>query len=430
MRLRDQRGQATPLVLAAAAIVVACALGIAVAGAVNVAVGGARLAADLAALSGGRALLDALPAAVGDPWNLRARLTAAVQVAVRESAHGSGAQVEWIRLEGEGRIPFAVEVRVRRAAPMGLTVTATARAGLSASAAVADGGPVGWAIGGGYSGPLVYRDGKPVCPIVAAAFDQMDHAAHASGLDLVVVSGFRSDAEQAILFARHPDPTWVASPGHSRHRNSTELDLDVSGGVSPWLTRHGGTFGFVQRYAWEAWHWGYRPGCGAGQPDATATVGASTAAGGLPMWVPSEYRAPVVRAALVAGIAPALLAALIETESAFDPRLVSRSGARGIAQLLPGTARRMGVDDPFDPDQAIPGAARLVASGIREFGSIPLALAAYTAGAGAVHRYGGIPPFPETRAYVATVLALAGQGAAITGGGSAVVLVRAGDRLA
>lgn len=92
--------------------------------------------------------------------------------------------------------------------------------------------------------------------MVAAAFDQMDRAAHGAGFDLVVVSAFRSDAEQAVLFARHPDPKWVAPPGRSRHRGSTELDLQMDGGVHDWLTRSGGAFGFIQRYSWEPWHWG------------------------------------------------------------------------------------------------------------------------------------------------------------------------------
>ena len=82
--------------------------------------------------------------------------------------------------------------------------------------------------GGGYSGPLVYRDGEGMRPDVAAAYDRMGAAARRAGIDLVVVSGFRSDAEQAELFARHPDPRWVAPPGHSLHRCATELDLGPS----------------------------------------------------------------------------------------------------------------------------------------------------------------------------------------------------------
>jgi peptidoglycan DL-endopeptidase CwlO len=109
---------------------------------------------------------------------------------------------------------------------------------------------------------------------------------------------------------------------------------------------------------------------------------------------------------------------------------VSSVGALRIAQFMPGTARGMGVDDPFDPAQAVPGSARLIASGIRQFRSVPLALAAYNAGAGAVRRYGGVPPYRETQAYVAKVMALAGQGGALAGGTGSVVLVRAGDLLA
>ena len=420
-----ERGQAMPLVLAAVALVVAAMTGAVVLAATRIAQGGARVAADLAALSAGRAMLDALPGAMVDPWDLRRRLLAVSDDAARRSATASGAHVVSVQLVPGGAVPTEVQVRVRRPAPMGLTVTATARAGIAASASMGDEGPVGWATGGGYSGPLVYRDSKPLCPATAAAFDQMDRAAHAAGLDLVVVSGFRSDAEQAVLFARHPDPKWVARPGQSRHRNATELDLDVSGGVYPWLVRHGNAFGFVQRYSWENWHWGFVAGCGAGQPGATAV-----AATALPAWVPARYRGVITASARAAGVTPVLLAALLEAESGFNPQAVSAAGAQGIAQFMPGTAAGMGVRDPFDPDQAIAGAARLIAAGLREFGSVPLALASYNAGSGAVHRYGGIPPYPETRAYVARIMARAGEGAALAGPGAAVVLVRAGDLMA
>ncbi len=426
-RLRGQRGQALPVVIAVAAVVVAAALGLGAFGALRVASGGARLAADLAALSAGRALLDSIPAAMLDPWDVRRALERAVRSAAARSARASGADLHSMRLIGDGRIPTAVQVRVRRPGPLGIDVTATARAGIAATAGTTDGGPVGWASGGGYSGPLVYRDGKPMCPAVAAAFDQMDRAIRTAGMDLVVVSAFRSDAEQAVLFARHPDPKWVAPPGRSRHRYSTELDLVVSGGVHAWLTRNAGSFGFVQRMSWEPWHWGFLPGCGGGQPGATAPA---SMAGGLQAWVPDRYRPLVLRSARAAGITPALLAAVLKAESDFNPRVVSSAGAQGIAQFMPATARGMGVDDPFDPAQAIPGSARLIASGIREFRSVPLALAAYNAGGGAVRRYGGIPPYAETQAYVAKVMALAGQGGALAGGGGGVVLVRAGDLLA
>jgi len=197
----------------------------------------------------------------------------------------------------------------------------------------------------------------------------------------------------------------------------------VSGGVHAWLTRNAGPFGFVQRYSWEPWHWGFQPGCGGDRPGTGAPAD-------LPAWVPARYRPVVMESARRAGIAPGLLAAVLKAESDFRPDVVSSAGAQGIAQFMPATARGMGVRDPFDPVQAIPGAARLLAAGIREFGSVPLALASYNAGGGAVRRYGGIPPYAETQAYVARVLALAGQGAALHGGGADVVLMRAGNLLA
>ena len=73
----------------------------------------------------------------------------------------------------------------------------------------------------------------------------------------------------------------------------------------------------------------------------------------------------------------------------------------------------MGLRDPFDPSQAIPAAARLLGGHLRAFGSVPLALAAYNAGPGAVRRYGGVPPYRETQAYVARIMALAGGAGAL-----------------
>jgi soluble lytic murein transglycosylase-like protein len=94
----------------------------------------------------------------------------------------------------------------------------------------------------------------------------------------------------------------------------------------------------------------------------------------------------------------------------------------------------MDLRDPFDPTQAIPAAGRLLGAHLREFGSVPLALAAYNAGPGAVRRYKGVPPYAETRAYAARIMALAGDptmtAPTAAGGGGGVTLVRMDDLLA
>ena len=431
MRRRALGGQALPLAIGLALLVLLGAAALFLLGRVQLAAARAQTAADLAALSAGRELAGRLAeVALGGRASAagwRARLARVAEPA----AAASGARVEAVALPGGAWPPAAVEVTVSAPGPRGARVRAVARAGLAAPPAAADGGPVGWARGGGYAGPLVYRDGKPMCPAVGAAFDLMDAAARADGVALVVVSGFRSDAEQAVLFARHPDPKWVAPPGRSRHRDATELDLNMTtgaGGAHAWLARNGTRFGFVQRYSWEPWHWGYAAGCGGGARRGAPAAGA-TRATGLPAWVPARLRGTVAAAATANGVAPALLAAVLRAESGFDPRAVSPAGARGIAQLMPATARGLGVGDPFDPGQAIPAAARLLGGHLRAFGSVPLALAAYNAGPGAVRRYGGVPPYRETQAYVARVMALAGgAGALAAGAGGGVVLLRAGER--
>lgn len=112
---------------------------------------------------------------------------------------------------------------------------------------------------------------------------------------------------------------------------------------------------------------------------------------------------PYERAAQRNGIEVGLLKAVAWTESRGRSDAISRKGARGIMQLMPGTAAELGVD-PSDPIANINGGAAYLARQIATFGSVPLALAAYNAGPGAVMRYRGIPPYAETRAYVTTIM--------------------------
>lgn len=102
-----------------------------------------------------------------------------------------------------------------------------------------------------------------------------------------------------------------------------------------------------------------------------------------------------------------LLTAVVAVESAFKADAVSSAGAQGLMQLMPATAADLGVKDPFDPAQNIEGGARYLGFLLRHFGSDELALAAYNAGPGRVARAGGVPDFPETRAYIDSVLGLA-----------------------
>jgi nitroreductase len=431
-----QRGQALPALLGAGLILILAALALAAIGGAATGKGRVQRAADLAALSAARSMRDdlarllappTLPNGTPNPRHLtraqylgRARLAAAdaarrnrvdasrLRVSFPDRASNPPLQARAIVL-GEidpNRLPGGD--RLGRRSPIRVAASAVAEASVPSSSWT---GMPAVAEGGGYSGPLVYRDGEGMRPDVAAAYDRMAAAARRVGIDLVVVSGFRSDAEQAELFARHPDPRWVAPPGRSLHRCATELDLGPSSAYG-WLAANTRRFAFVQRYSWEAWHYGFTAGpspCSeAGNalgPDGAAAGERSAA--GVPSFVPVQYRAPIVRSASRWNVSPSLLAAQLLAESGFNPRAVSAAGALGIAQFMPSTAREYGLRDPFEPVAAIDAQAHLMSDLLRRFRSVPLALAAYNAGPGAVAACGCVPPYPETQAYVARILALA-----------------------
>ncbi|HEY5659027.1 MAG TPA: transglycosylase SLT domain-containing protein [Myxococcota bacterium] len=117
-----------------------------------------------------------------------------------------------------------------------------------------------------------------------------------------------------------------------------------------------------------------------------------------------DYDPLIGQAAEEHRLPPALVKAVIAAESDFDPQAVSRAGAQGLMQLMPTTAAHLGVADPLEPRQNVHGGVSYLRSLLDRYGDLTRALAAYNAGPEAVDRYGGIPPYRETRAYVDRVL--------------------------
>jgi hypothetical protein len=371
--------------------------------------GGDQQAADLGALAAAKRMAAVYarvyePTTVAGHANPQALSRAAYLALGRDEAAGAArangaAEVSvWFPASSNDIAPTQVSVRVHSA---------------TATAELIPGGGDLTGIGGQnqYNGPFAFRQGKPMRPDVALAFDRMQVAALDAGVSLIIGSAFRSDAEQARLFAQHPDPKWVAPPGKSLHRLGTELDLGPAGAYG-WLQRNASRFHFVQRYSWEPWHYGYTLNARS-TPDSQRDRWPGDGATALPSFVPVAYQETIARSASRWNLSAALLSAQLYVESNFNPFAVSGAGARGIAQFMPGTARAYGLDDPYDPERSIGAQARLMRDLLRQFGSVSLALAAYNAGPAPVERCGCVPPIPETQAYVAKILGLMGGSLAL-----------------
>ncbi|MDX6663282.1 MAG: hypothetical protein QOG09_1384 [Solirubrobacterales bacterium] len=435
-RMAGESGQALPAALAMGTTILFAAFALTAIGGALTGKGRAQRAADLAAVSAVRSMRDDLPRLLApprlpsgrpNPSHLsRPRYLGRARLAALQAGRGNGVAAPRLRVSFPGasafpplraRVTVRAQLRLepprdaadaRRGRPRTMPVLAAATAEASAPGAWTGMAPSASGEGGGYAGPLTYRQGRPMRPDVAIAFDRLASSARRAGLRLVIASAFRSDAEQARLFAAHPDPRWVAPPGRSLHRCATELDLGPPAAYG-WLAANAPRFGFLRRYSWEAWHFGYTrgpPPCSRAASARPKGDGSSSAAGGLPSFVPSRFRRSILRSASRWNVSAGLLAAQLLAESNFNPSAVSPAGARGIAQFMPGTGRAYGLRNPFDAAAAIDAQAHLMSDLLHRFRSVPLALAAYNAGPGAVGSCRCVPGYPETRAYVSRILGL------------------------
>src|SRR2546425_8637207 len=208
--------------------------------------------------------------------------------------------------------------------------------------------------------------------------------------------------QNAVCQARNPEEKFLDEAKATIRR----LERDP---LSP-LARHALGLGvllltIVPAYA----YFGSRP-----QPDseimkmAREAIEASDSSVEVPEIV--EIEAHIREVAVRYDIPPILVAAIVEAESEFNPRAVSRRGARGLMQLMPGTASSLQVSDTFDPYENIEGGVRHLRGLMdRYHGNLPLVLAAYNAGEQAVMAYGGVPPYRETRRYVSRILRRIGR---------------------
>ena len=186
-------------------------------------------------------------------------------------------------------------------------------------------------------------------PDVAQAFDRMERAARADGVALLITSAFRSDAEQAVLWRRHPDPRWVAPPGESLHRYGTELDLGPPAAYG-WLAAQRAALPLRAALLMGALALRLHA-----EPRARAAGGARgrrrRARARDAGFVPARFAPTLARAAQRWNVSAALLAAQLYAESNFNPFAAARRARRGSRSSCPGRRAAMGLADPFDAER-------------------------------------------------------------------------------
>jgi len=219
--------------------------------------------------------IGAVLVVVGRVHVAHAELQQAADVAAETLANGTGDDPQrharaLARANGASELKLSerdgirgVEVRARAPRVLGVAAGTQLQAWAALPEPPVFAGQPGTASGTPYTGPLVVIDSAVVCPAVAAEYRAMQRSAAVAGVRLWAVSGWRSFAEQAVLFATL-GPTLAARPGTSLHHSATELDITVGPAGSTthrWLGVNGGRFHFIQRYSWEPWHWGSVRGC-------------------------------------------------------------------------------------------------------------------------------------------------------------------------
>jgi hypothetical protein len=299
-----------------------------------------------------------------------------------------------------------------RAAGSGGTAFASALGGALKSSTATDAAPVDSSITGRdrvvqearkYLGvPYVWGGTDPAKGLDCSGLVQLVY--HNLGIDLPRVSGDQAKAGTAVPSLDEAQPGDLLAFGSPVHH----IAIYIGGGKMIEAPRPGLEVRVSDVYETPSAIRRVLPDPGTAAASAATTAGEvgserSTSAGDVP------YADLFDQAAATYGVDARLLAAVARQESGYDADAVSPAGAQGLMQLMPGTAKSLGVTDSFDPAQAVDGAARMMSDLLDRFGSTPLALAAYNAGPGAVLRYNGVPPYPETQSYVRSIMSMLGE---------------------